>query len=230
MVIVYFERGARFMKNFGFTLAEVLITLGIIGVVAALTMPTIIANHQKISLTNSLKANVSILSQAVNKYMYDEGIDDLSMSKLYGTDDEAKAELKNLLTKYLKVVNDCGNRYYVEGGKSCFARYYKTLLTKTQKDYVTGGWSCSVIVNLANGAAICADVDKGDANEDALAIEMDVNGQKGPNQYGRDYFGFKINNKGVVYDYAWKEDQNLSDNSWSGALGKIIEDGWQMKY
>lgn len=30
-----------------FTLAEVLVTLGIIGIVSALTMPTIISNHQK---------------------------------------------------------------------------------------------------------------------------------------------------------------------------------------
>ncbi len=34
------------MKN-GFTLAEVLITLGIIGIVAAMTMPALIANYQK---------------------------------------------------------------------------------------------------------------------------------------------------------------------------------------
>lgn len=33
--------------RFGFTLAEVLITLGIIGVVAAITMPVLIANHRK---------------------------------------------------------------------------------------------------------------------------------------------------------------------------------------
>lgn len=38
-----------------FTLAEVLITLGIIGVVAAMTMPTLIANHQKKLLLNGLK-------------------------------------------------------------------------------------------------------------------------------------------------------------------------------
>lgn len=41
------------MKNkkiFAFTLAEVLVTLGVIGVVAAMTMPTLISNHQKKSL------------------------------------------------------------------------------------------------------------------------------------------------------------------------------------
>ena len=35
------------MKKRAFTLAEVLITLGIIGIVAALTMPTLIGNYQK---------------------------------------------------------------------------------------------------------------------------------------------------------------------------------------
>ena len=35
------------MKKFAFTLAEVLITLGIIGIVAALTLPTLIHNNHK---------------------------------------------------------------------------------------------------------------------------------------------------------------------------------------
>lgn len=42
-------------RLFGFTLAEVLITLGIIGVVAALTMPSLIAEHQKNKLLQELK-------------------------------------------------------------------------------------------------------------------------------------------------------------------------------
>lgn len=41
-------------KN-AFTLAEVLITLGIIGVVAAMTLPTLIANYQKQVYANGLK-------------------------------------------------------------------------------------------------------------------------------------------------------------------------------
>ncbi len=43
------------MKNFGFTLAEVLITLGIIGVIAALTLPNLIANYQKKVWATQLK-------------------------------------------------------------------------------------------------------------------------------------------------------------------------------
>ena len=48
-----------------FTLAEVLITLGIIGIVAALTMPALIANYQKQVTLNGLKKAYSQLAQAV---------------------------------------------------------------------------------------------------------------------------------------------------------------------
>ena len=53
------------MGKKGFTLAEVLITLGIIGVVAALTMPSIINNIQKIVLKNQFKKAYSLFSQGV---------------------------------------------------------------------------------------------------------------------------------------------------------------------
>ena len=43
-------------KKFAFTLAEVLITLGIIGVVAAMTMPSLIANYKKKQAVTQLKA------------------------------------------------------------------------------------------------------------------------------------------------------------------------------
>lgn len=53
------------MKRKGFTLAEVLITLGIIGVVATLTMPSIINNIQKTILKNQFKKAYSLFSQGV---------------------------------------------------------------------------------------------------------------------------------------------------------------------
>ena len=48
-------------RNNGFTLAEVLITLGIIGVVAALTIPTLVANYQKkVTVTKVKKVYVTL--------------------------------------------------------------------------------------------------------------------------------------------------------------------------
>ena len=53
-------------KNLGFTLAEVLLTLGIIGVVAAMTIPMLITNYQKKQVAAQLKESYSVFQQAVN--------------------------------------------------------------------------------------------------------------------------------------------------------------------
>ncbi|MDR1327072.1 MAG: prepilin-type N-terminal cleavage/methylation domain-containing protein [Heliobacteriaceae bacterium] len=52
------------MKKKAFTLAEVLITLGIIGVVAALTIPSLIAKHKEKETVSKLKNIFSTLSNA----------------------------------------------------------------------------------------------------------------------------------------------------------------------
>ena len=60
-------------KQAAFTLAEVLITLGIIGVVAAMTMPALIQNYQKKQTAVRLERFYSIMSQAVLRWQQDEG-------------------------------------------------------------------------------------------------------------------------------------------------------------
>ena len=52
-------------KKIAFTLAEILITLGVVGVVAAMTMPTLIKNYQKNIMLNKLKHTYSLLAQAI---------------------------------------------------------------------------------------------------------------------------------------------------------------------
>ena len=52
-------------SKIAFTLAEVLITLGIIGVVAALTLPSLMAKHRKVQIVTSMKKFYSTFSQAV---------------------------------------------------------------------------------------------------------------------------------------------------------------------
>ena len=53
-------------KKFGFTLAEVLITLGIIGVIAALTIPTLMTNYRKHVVETKLEKIYSVMNQAIN--------------------------------------------------------------------------------------------------------------------------------------------------------------------
>lgn len=61
------------MKHKAFTMAEVLITLGIIGIVAAMTLPALVAKYQKNVTSNRLKKIYSTLSQALNRSQVDNG-------------------------------------------------------------------------------------------------------------------------------------------------------------
>lgn len=61
------------LRKLGFTLAETLITLGIIGVVAALTMPTLVEKHQEQVVVNKLKKFYSTFSQAYTMAVNDYG-------------------------------------------------------------------------------------------------------------------------------------------------------------
>lgn len=60
-------------NKLAFTLAEVLITLGIIGVVAAMTVPTLVSKVSKREIETKLKEDYSILAQ-VNKMMIADGV------------------------------------------------------------------------------------------------------------------------------------------------------------
>ena len=57
----------------GFTLAEVLITLGIIGVVAAITIPGLITAYKKHVIASSLKRAVSSINQAIKQSESENG-------------------------------------------------------------------------------------------------------------------------------------------------------------
>ena len=68
------------LKSFrgGFTLAEVLITLGIIGVVAAMTMPTLLNSTNGAQYRTAYKKALSVLSQAV---VLNVALDDYDLSQ-----------------------------------------------------------------------------------------------------------------------------------------------------
>lgn len=85
-------------KYSGFTLAEVLITLGIIGIVAAMTLPSVINNSRNKQLEAGLKKAYSVIGQALDMYQAETG------ERI--TQDTVS--VKKLLIKYIKTARDCG--------------------------------------------------------------------------------------------------------------------------
>jgi prepilin-type cleavage/methylation N-terminal domain protein len=90
-------------KRFGFTLAEVLITLGIIGVVAAMTMPTLMNSTQGAQYKAAYKKALSALSQAVTLNV---ALDDYNFADLSGTDGTGNGTLATMLKNRMNVVRE----------------------------------------------------------------------------------------------------------------------------
>lgn len=103
--IILFKKGEKIMtKKFGFTLAEVLITLGIIGVVAAMTMPTLLNSTNGAQYRTAYKKALSVLSQAV---VLNVALDDydLSQATVASSTDTGSASLYALFNNRMNVVS-----------------------------------------------------------------------------------------------------------------------------
>lgn len=235
------------MKDFkeflhGFTLAEVLVTLGIIGVVSALTMPALIQNYQKTTYVTQLHKVYNDVSQAAVRYKTDNNLVSLTESRL-----SSDTELNKFVTKYFKITKNCNGSYI-----GCFANTYRAIEGNSTTDLSTS--YCKVTVVLASGAALCFDTgaredkpaDK-DTNNDgkidendkiinngahegtAMGIELDINGVKGPNIAGRDLFRMDVAPDGTVYDAEGASATTLTQSGPFG-IGRIIDAGWDMTY
>ena len=165
-------------KKAAFTLAEVLITLGIIGVVAAMTMPSLIANHQRKVLETAFKKSYANLYNAVNLTIAEDGVPNMEKDFIAYKDNEFYVSVYNKLST-IKVLP---NNYYQT--KVNIKGYTKKPIkgaTPTQSQgYITH--------ILADGSAV-----GGMKNSGGWYFTVDTNGPtKGPNAYGHDIFIFVI--------------------------------------
>ena len=126
----------------GFTLAEVLITLGIIGVVAAMTMPTLINSTQGAQYKTAYKKALSVMSQAV---VMNIALDDYDLSQTTegatATRDSAGAEyakdaqsLYTLFKNRMNVVKVAASDDF-QGDTNGKADYYKIVANPDSEDY-----------------------------------------------------------------------------------------------
>lgn len=167
-------------KRFGFTLAEVLITLGIIGVVAAMTMPTLMNSTNGAQYKTAYKKALSVLSQAV---VLNVALDDYDMSQTTSTTTNDNASLYNLFNNRMNVVKTEGNAYTASNGAS------KAKFGDSTNNY-TLYFNDGITFTFPKNASQCTE---GNATTDAAANGtdaapgycygvIDVNGEKNPNK------------------------------------------------
>src|SRR5574344_2035276 len=90
------------MKKFAFTLAEVLIVLGIIGVVAAMTIPTLINNYQVSQYESALKHTYSTLIAGFKQIELNNDCDSLSCTGIFNNNASTDTDFNNNLDVAVK--------------------------------------------------------------------------------------------------------------------------------
>ena len=181
--------------KFAFTLAEVLITLGIIGIVAAMTIPTLSQKLYEKRTVTQLRAVQSILAQAIKAAEAEDGEVEGWGLKQDSSKEDAELIAEKLL-KHMKVAHDCGTEPDTNG--FCFPNITYTYLNGNKTpNYASQDNYYKIILN--NGASIFiqSNPDNTDNDEGYLNFNVDINGPKPPNTVGKDLFDFNYS-KGSV--------------------------------
>ena len=172
-------------RTFGFTLSEILITLGILGVVAAFTIPSLMRKTQDMEYKSAAKKAFSVSAQVVTQMRAENGG---NLDNYFATTDS----FKPVFMTYFKVLKDCGNN---DGcvATTTSSNIYSSLhgdkgntTMGGEGQFVTSDGMFFNIQNIGNNVA-------------GICIIVDVNGyEKKPNKYGQDTFAFQIVNDTLV--------------------------------
>ena len=191
---ILIQKGAHKMNKKAFTLAEVLITLTIIGVIAAITIPTLMKKYQNHANYTALKKTYSVLSNAYKMIERDYA----RYTDWPETGGAIHVALAERMEEYLKIQKKCSHN-------QCFGYTHYTLNPKAETTLGRAGNGTDtmarsyiltdgtiILFGLSGGqSAMSYEIDRDDENS-TTAIYVDVNGKKGPNQFGRDIFTFFI--------------------------------------
>lgn len=172
-----------------FTLAEVLITLGIIGIVAAMTLPTIIAERQKTETVVSLKKMYSVINNAVAMAVKDYGdMNDWDVNFIDNSvfwDENTRINfLEKYFVPYLQVSEVCSKQK--NNMKACW-KNSSNANGEFHNIQGTQAFLLIAIIVLKDGSSFGVTSTGGNTY-----LVADINGFKKPNRLGYDQFAFEL--------------------------------------
>jgi type II secretory pathway pseudopilin PulG len=204
-------------------LAEVLIALVVIGIIAAITVPTIISNYQEKAKVAKIKKVYATLSNALTRVKADGGDMDFEIG-------ENTTEIRNwyntYLKKYLVTTKVCYNQ------KGCWnsgdTKALSGNIATFNQNGIGIGWNVVTAI-LNDGTFINVDAyGKADTNNrlginttanNTLAILFDINGNKKPNTIGKDIFVTVFTENGFVPAYKDRTEAQIDANCSSSGTG-----------
>lgn len=115
--------------------------------------------------------------------------------------------VSDILMKHLSVVKTCENDMY----NKCLSKLY--YLSGTNESHcVQKGNVGECTSNVLKDGSIITVLTANKNNTKVSWIYTDLNGQKGPNVFGRDVFRFFLSQKGILPDGKIAMDKNVQDN------------------
>ena len=223
-------------KLFAFNLAEILITMSIIGVVAALVIPPLFGTFEDRINSVQMKKAYGEIDAVVQRFMLSSKSDDLNEAlrhKALDTVNCGEDGLECLVnSNFFDIAFDCGDISVPTSTDDirCFADSYTTINGGpiTRKD------TCNRVIALNNDVSLCIDLPENNDNF-ALRFEIDVNGSNLPNIVGKDLFTLFVSPNGDLYDPLYDIDGECSLTDYdeikgSGLLGKLVSTGWHIDY
>ncbi len=217
------------MTQKGFTLSEVLITLGIIGVVAAITIPGLITNYRKHVAATTLEKSISTLNQTIKLSENENG-------ELETWDKSLPQEefIDKYFRPYIKIMQTC-NPIKKCGYKS--QTPWKNLTGAAAGIYGNpnhrGRTPFIAMDGILYTFGFINDGGAPDSNNDKIII-IDINNSRGPNQFGKDIFFLYRKDEASIYPYgadkSSKEIRNDCSKNGQGlyCAAWIRENGWKI--
>lgn len=210
------------MKKIGFTIAEILIVLGVLGVISALTLPALTTANQRRINSSALSVAVSNMETALRTMIEAENANDL-------TDTRAWNESMNLsdmttflghLSEYIELsdsvsVNNHYNGITIKATNGNNANSASSLIFGADNALITPAGGIYVIRRVENDRSVPeqqAMRDNMNLHTAVAHLIIDVNGTKNPNTVGRDIFYFIVGSDGVLYPYGSKDVEYILSN------------------
>lgn len=217
------------MTKTGFTLSEVLITLGIIGVVAAITIPGLMTNYRKHVTATTLEKSISTLNQTIKLSENENG-------ELETWDKSLPQEefIDKYFRPYIKIMQTC-NPITKCGYKS--QTPWKNLNGRPANDYGNpnhrGRTPFIAMDGILYTFGFINDGGTAEVDNDKIII-IDINNSRGPNQFGKDIFFLYRKEEASIYPYgadkSSKEIRNDCSKNGRGfyCAAWIRENGWKI--
>lgn len=212
-----------YKKIKAFTLAEVLITLGIIGIVAAMTLPAVINNVENKINTNKLKKEYSVFQQAFQKIAAENDVDFKNALSICNGSSVRHACLKDIFKEKMKTIKDCDTNSGQNLSK-CFvsqadAKQLNGKPVKSGAGYFNDNATSGLVLNDGASAAFWLDTINCNSSLNLTKqrcgwIVIDVNGPSSrPNTWGKDLFLFFIFSNQIMPADAKSTDGSCSEDN-----------------